>query len=374
MTRVRVNVRTAVNKDKIRRERRNGRDIIIVPSATLPDNVVMNKILYPAEEIEKSYKSLENTPAPLGHPNIEGEFVSASHPEGMVRGFIGAWNSNVRRENGRVFIDKIIDVEYANQSVGGRAVLEAVEKGEPIHTSTGLYGVREEIKNKTKDGPEYVMKNIVFDHDAILLGEHGAATPEQGVGMLVNRAKDPEGGYVDVINSALDRAEDDVDWAGMHLLDSLQRLQRASKWEQVKSSLLSLLSGNVTADKGEGAMNEAQFNEVSGKLDKLAENLDGLAEAIGTAVTNALKPVADSLAEIQNQSKAAEEAKKTELVNKIVKNELLSEAIANTLDIAALTELASRIKEAPGKSAALNTRFNPDNKNVTAFKLPKSEG
>lgn len=121
-------------------------------------------------------------------------------------------------------------------------------------------------------------------------------------------------------------------------------------------------------------MNEAQFNEVSGKLDKLAENLDGLAEAIGTAVTNALKPVADSLAEIQNQSKAAEEAKKTELVNKIVKNELLSEAIANTLDIAALTELASRIKEAPGKSAALNTRFNPDNKNVTAFKLPKSEG
>src|SRR5690606_37352942 len=130
-----------------------------------------------------------------------------------------------------------------------------------------------------------------FDHDAILLGEQGAATPEQGVGMLVNRAKDPEGGYVDVINSAIDRAEDDVDWAGMHLLDSLQRLQKASMWEQVKSSLLSLLSGNVTADKGEGAMNEAQFNEVSGKLDKLATNLDGLAKAIGEAVTNALKPV-----------------------------------------------------------------------------------
>ena len=28
---------------------------------------------------------------------------------------------------------------------------------------------------------------MYFDHDAILLGEEGAATPSQGVGMMVNK-------------------------------------------------------------------------------------------------------------------------------------------------------------------------------------------
>jgi len=64
----------------IRREKLNGRDVIIVPSATLPDGIVMNDILYPAEEIERSYKGLERTPAPLGHPTINGKFVSARDP------------------------------------------------------------------------------------------------------------------------------------------------------------------------------------------------------------------------------------------------------------------------------------------------------
>jgi len=50
---VRVNIRTTANLASIRKERRNGRDKIIVPSATLPDGIVMNGISYPAEEIEK---------------------------------------------------------------------------------------------------------------------------------------------------------------------------------------------------------------------------------------------------------------------------------------------------------------------------------
>jgi len=114
MAQTRVNIRATVNAAKIRRERRNGRDVIIVPSATLPDGVVMNKIRYNAPAIEKGFGSLEGTPAPLGHPNIDGQFVSASDPRGMVRGFVGAYNENVRRENGRVLIDKVIDVVYAS--------------------------------------------------------------------------------------------------------------------------------------------------------------------------------------------------------------------------------------------------------------------
>jgi hypothetical protein len=183
MTQVRVNVRTLANVKAVRKEKRNGREVVIVPSATLPDNVVMNGIMYPADEIEKGYISLNRTPAPLSHPMINGKFVSASDPEGINIGWIGAWNENVRRENGRVHLDKVIDVERANQSEGGKAVLAAIERGEPVHTSTGLLC---NLEAANGDVPyKHIARNLVFDHDAILLDEEGAATPEQGVGMLV---------------------------------------------------------------------------------------------------------------------------------------------------------------------------------------------
>lgn len=148
MKQARINVRTRVNAASIRRERRAGRDVIVVPSATLPDGIVMNGVRYPAAAIEKGFGSLEGTPAPLGHPTVEGQFVSASDPRGMVRGFVGAWNENVRRESGRVLIDKVIDVEYAKQLDGGRAVLEAIEKGAPIQHRAVLHLARVEERQR----------------------------------------------------------------------------------------------------------------------------------------------------------------------------------------------------------------------------------
>lgn len=145
MKTVRVNIRSLANAGAIRREKRNGRDVVIVPSATLPDDIVMNDIMYPADEIAKSFASLERTPAPLGHPMINGAFVSARDPEGINLGWIGAWNENVRRENGRVFLDKVIDVETASRSDGGKRVLEAIDNGGPIHTSTGLLALLEAV-------------------------------------------------------------------------------------------------------------------------------------------------------------------------------------------------------------------------------------
>ena len=217
---IRVNVRTIINSEGIRRERRDGRDYIIVPSATMPDNIVMNRIRYPADEIAKAFGSLENTPAPLGHPMIEGVFVSAKDPEGLARGWIGAWNRNVRRENGRVFIEKVIDVATASQLEGGKAVLNAIDKGEPVHTSTGLIAMLTAVQND--DNVDWEASGIVFDHDAILIGEDGAATPDQGVGMLVNAANGDDGKKIDVVNSVI---EDDIERDEMWALESILRVQ-----------------------------------------------------------------------------------------------------------------------------------------------------
>jgi len=196
----RVNVRVAVNAASIRREQHNGREHIVVPSFTLPDGVVMNNGLYPKEEIDKAYAGLEGTLAPLSHPMVDGDYVSARQPEAINAYHVGAWNRNVQRVGNRVSIEKWIDVEFAKNSENGRALLEAIDKQEPIHTSTGIFLDREMTPNA--DGYGWIARNMQFDHDAILIGETGAATPEDGVGMMVNKTF--------VINSAIPVVNEDA--------------------------------------------------------------------------------------------------------------------------------------------------------------------
>jgi hypothetical protein len=367
----RVNIASAVNAASIRRERRAGRDVIIVPSATLPDNVVMNGVRYPADEIAKSFHTLEGTPAPLGHPDIEGAFVSASDPRGMVRGFVGAWNENVRREGGRVRIDKVIDVEYAKQLEGGRAVLEAIDKSDPIHTSTGLYAVMVPAENDAD--AESVATDMVFDHDAILLGEAGAATPEQGVGMLVNKAVSPTGEQVALINSSLvDDAERGIDWAIMDLARAIDRKQEASVLTRMKTAIMDALGMSAPASEPERETSETKEREMadSEQLTALSAKVDALSEAIGNIV-GSVKALTDRQDEIVANQKAAEDAELADLRSKIVKANLLDETAAGELTLNAARALAKKAE--PGKAAAINGGFAPAKSEPAGFVLPKAE-
>ena len=188
-----VNVTTRVNSQSIRREVHNGRDHLILPSYTLPANVVMNGGLYSASEIDAHYAGLEGTLAPLGHPQVNGQFVSAFSPEGLNVGFVGAWNRNVKKAGNRIYLEKWVDVNKASESEGGRELLDrvaAIERGEdvpPIHTSVAVFLDQLEPNEEQKAlGAEWVAKIHGMDHDAILLHEVGAATPAQGVGLMVN--------------------------------------------------------------------------------------------------------------------------------------------------------------------------------------------
>lgn len=363
----RINVRTTANSAGIRRERRNGRDLIIVPSATLPDDVVMNGILYPADEIAKGFWTLNRTPAPLGHPTINGAFVSASDPEGINRGWVGAFNDNVRHENGRVLLDKVIDVEMASQLVGGKAVLAAIDAGEAIHTSCALYGMMEKSVGVSNGKDyDYVMREMVFDHDAILLGEKGAATPDQGVGMLVNAAKADE---VIVINSTLaEDAEQEIDWAVDYAAQAVEKIDRVSLIERVKAAIKQALMPERETSANEGAENmvaEKQLNDLSAKVDALADSIKGIGDSVGAAVANALKPVTDNIAELQANAKAKDDAEKATLVEQIVKANLLDDTAAKELTLNAARQLVAKLE--PGTAAALNGAVAS---NAPAFKLP----
>ncbi|MDW9447193.1 hypothetical protein GOA58_05765 [Sinorhizobium meliloti] len=371
MKHVRVNVRSVANTKAVRKEKRNGRDVVIVPSATLPDNIIMNGIMYPADEIEKSYVSLNRTPAPLGHPTINGKFVSARDPEGINLGYIGAWNENVRRENGRVFLDKVIDVEVANRSPGGKEVLAAIEKGEPVHTSTGLLANLEAVSNASDH--KHIARNIQFDHDAILLNESGAATPEQGVGMLVNANGEQE--EIEVINSSLtEEADREIDWAGTRLVEALRRRENIGIWDKVKAAIMEAVgSGRVpSTNRKEDDMpvSDEQFKSLSDEVKTLSESMAKIGDTIGAAVANAVKPLVDAQNEMVANQKAKEEAEKADLVVKVVKANVLSESAAKELTLNALKELASKAE--PGKAAALNGAFKPAG-DKPSYKLPEGE-
>ena len=351
---VRVNIRTMANMASIRKERRNGRDKIVVPSATLPDGIVMNGISYPADEIEKGFMSLNNTYAPLGHPTINGMFVSASDPEGINIGWIGAHNENVRREGGRVLLDKVIDVARANESVGGRSVLEAIEKGDPIHTSTGLFC---DLEASVGTDYEFIARNMDFDHDAILLGEDGSATPDQGVGMMVNAKGEQT--KIDIINSVFDQVDQELDWAAEAAVRAAERLERAPMMERIKSAILDAVRGagrEPSANTGEADMtDESQLDALSAKVDALTESQKIIGETIANAVTAAMKPLTDNLAEMQANQTAKDAAELDGYVAKIVKANILDAESAAELTLNAARKLADKAK--PGTATALNGAF-----------------
>lgn len=371
MTQVRVNVKALANVKAARKEKRNGRDVVIVPSATLPDNIVMNSIMYPAEEIAKSFAGLERTPAPLGHPVINGKLVSARDPEGINIGHIGAWNERVRQENGRVLLDKVIDVEVANRSEGGKAVLKAIEDGGPIHTSTGLLARMETVTNEK--GYSKIARDMVWDHDAILLNEEGAATPDQGVGMLVNAKGEQE--EIDVINSSIeDDADRDMNWAVESLARALDRKQKAGALERMKTAILEaigLSEREPSANRKEADMaDEKQLSELSAKVDALSEAIGKIGDTVGTAVANAVKPIVDAQNEMVANQKAKDDAELGELREKIIKANLMDEDGAKELTLNAARSLAKTIKN--DKAAPLRPGFNGGDDKPT-FKLPASE-
>lgn len=371
---VRVNIRSVANTRAVRKEKRNGRDVVIVPAATLPDGIVMNNIMYPADEIEKSFAGLNRTPAPLGHPTINGKFVSARDPEGINLGWIGAWNENLRRENGRVLLDKVIDVERASQSEGGKRVLDAIEKGEPVHTSTGLYCNLEAANGDV--AYKNIARNIEFDHDAILLDEEGAATPVQGVGMMVNAKGEQE--EIEVINSFIEDADREMDWAVESLARALERKSKASVMERMKTAILEAIGlserATPTTNKKDDDMDKVQFDALSQKVDALSEAIkpDALATAIGNAVAAAVKPLTDAHTEIVANQKAKDDAELADLRAKVVKANLMTEDEAKELTLNAARALAKKAE--PKGAAPLNGAFNQRGGDKPAFKLPKAEG
>jgi hypothetical protein len=164
------------------------------------DDIVLNGMMYPAEQLASGVASLDGKPAPAGHPkNSAGQHISAVNGEALASAWIGSYCRNARHDAGRTLVDVVVNEAQAKAATAGAKLVERLDAAiagtntEPIHVSTGLYC---EVINAGGEsrGKKYsrIATNIAYDHLAILLDEKGAGTPEEGVGMFLNAEGQPE--------------------------------------------------------------------------------------------------------------------------------------------------------------------------------------
>ncbi|MCR1265249.1 hypothetical protein [Escherichia coli] len=399
-----IQVNTKLTTNTIRRETYNGREHIVVPSYTLPFNIVMNREYYPEAEIIANYQSLEGTLAPLGHPTVDGEFVSAFSPEGLNIGFCGAWNRNVELRGNRVYVEKWVDVETASHSEQGRELLgrlEALEKGEskdPIWSSVAVYRQRMPATEEMKaQGADSVVKIMSIDHDAILLHEPPAASPEQGVGLMVNtdQAKPlmavamKENSYRTLERQLTEAAREllpDADY--VYVVDFTDKevtiatnKNYAEKYNYQKQADKIILNNGELATNEEGKSWFAQFAEHLSNLFSLNEKIktnkseddpmpltkeeraelvkeinESITANMANAIAEALKPVQASVEELQTNQKAIKEeiaanADKEVAEKRAAVAKVHGEIVANALNGEALEAMFKSL----GKAAPMAT-------------------
>src|SRR5690606_31291180 len=131
----------------------------------------------------------------------------------------------------------------------------------------------------------------------ILLDEQGAATPEQGVGMVVNAKGEKQ--EIEVINSFIEDADREVDWAVDSLARALERRSKASVLERMKSAIMEAvgLSERVPSTnrkEDDMSVSDEQFKALSDEVKTLTDGFAKIGETIGAAVANAVKPLVDA--------------------------------------------------------------------------------
>ena len=274
MNKITVNILSIINKSsKITKETINNKEHYVIRDVVpVVDDVVMNNGLYPKDEIDKSYKSINGNLMPIGHPKVDGQFVSASNAKAINEYYGGAWAENVHKDQDKVLLDCYVDIEFAKNHEKGKQLLERLDamfNGEdvnPIHVSTGLI-LNKVYKTGKSKGKKYdwVATNMQFDHVAILLNEQGAATPSEGVGMFVNSEGEYQIEYASLNESSTQSIQNVISNAVHNALQKL-KFNKQEESDPMKEKILAAL--NAKGIKTDGLTDEqllTAFNEQAAK-------------------------------------------------------------------------------------------------------------
>lgn len=361
MKRNRVNVLTVVNSaSNITTETIDGKPHIVVRGITpVVDDIVMNRKLYPAAEIEKAYNTLERNPMPLGHPRVDGKHVSARDVRAVNEYHVGAWLQNVTHKDGKVTGDMYVNRQYAESSEKGKRLINRLDEmlagtnSEPIHISTGLLysGIAANGESKGKKYNE-IATNMLFDHVAVLLDEPGAGTPEEGVGIFVNSEGDEV--EIEVVNLEESSVPDPQDPTFKTFLNQLKAFFSAnSDSTQKETDPMKVLIVNALKAKGKSVDGKTDAELMDAYNQMLAENADGKQE---TPEEKAAR-----------EKKEADDKKAKEQTTNSDDMPAWAKALADRVDSVVNSLTANSDKEKSEKRAAVKAKFQLDDLAVNAL-------
>ncbi|HDH0765254.1 TPA: DUF2213 domain-containing protein [Klebsiella oxytoca] len=358
MKRNRVNVLTVVNSaSNITTETIDGKPHIVVRGITpVVDDIVMNRKLYPAAEIEKAYNTLERNPMPLGHPKVDGKHVSARDVRAVNEYHVGAWLQNVSHKDGRVTGDMYLNRQYAESSEKGKRLINRLDEmiagtnSEPIHISTGLLysGIAANGESKGKKYNE-IATNMMFDHVAVLLDEPGAGTPEEGVGIFVNAEGDEL--EIEVVNLADADVPDPQDASFKTFFNQLKAFFSAnSDSTQKETDPMKELIVNALKANGK---------EVEGKTD--AELMDAYNQMLAENADSKEETPEEKAAREKNE---ADDKKAKEQTTNSEEMPAWAQKLADRVDVVFNSLSANADKEKGEKRAAVKLAMNMSDEEV----------
>lgn len=188
-----LKVANAISLENVAMEQRkwDGKDYLVAPVVLLVEGV-HNEFYYPAEEMKLTAHLWNGVDVPVLHPqDEEGNFISVtSHPKIIEDCCIGRlWN--VRYEEGdnthppRLKGEVWIDREKLNKISPESFELMATDK---MEVSTGLIATEDGLSGAWKD-ESYLstLSGFIPDHLALLPGEFGACSREDGCGIRANK-------------------------------------------------------------------------------------------------------------------------------------------------------------------------------------------
>ena len=329
----------------------DGEDYMVVPVVALKEGI-LNGVFYSASEIQKFAEAWNGVPVPVGHPAINGVNVSANTPEFEGKQNIGKFY-NAKCKGGKLKGEIWINIEKAKR-LGFASVITHFEQGKLMEVSTGLFGDRQK-QSSVYNNQAYaeVMTEIRPDHLALLPGEIGACSIEDGCGAMrtngqcdcekCNPGQDEVKGFVERFLTTLTNA----------LTGNAQKEGKMEAKTKKIDALIANKDSRWTEDDREtlAAMDEAVLDKIAPAVAANAENGEGDGDenangdpAEVNANTSALALNADE--RIRFERMMQRENAEIETLRKVVKDGFttLTEEQVKALDIGTLETLARSIK------------------------------
>jgi len=172
----------------IRTETFEGKEYTIVPVVMMTEGVhngSHGRLLHTKEELNKFTDAWNGIPVTVQHPNVDGYNVSANSPE-VLEMFKTGMIFNTVIEDDKLKGEAWIDTDKLETlSV---TALQAIQNNKPLNVSVGVFN--DTLNESGKWGNEKyvaIATNYRPDHLALLPGEVGACSWEDGCGIRLNQ-------------------------------------------------------------------------------------------------------------------------------------------------------------------------------------------